>query len=56
MRHKETGCEWRVRAGGAQDDDNCREKVVMRNVECACVFQKKIVIVCSLENGGRVKR
>jgi hypothetical protein len=52
MRQKGTGCEWRVRVGGVQDDDNCRDTVVMRNVECASVFQKEIVIVCCV--GGQM--
>ena len=33
--------------GGTQDDDYCREAVVLRNVECDCVFQIEIEIVCS---------
>ena len=30
-----------------QDGDYCRETVVVRNVECDCVFQIEIVTVCS---------
>ena len=35
--------------GGTQDDDYCREAVVLVNVECDCVFQIEIEIVCSFE-------
>jgi len=34
-----------VQARGMQDDDNCWEPVVMRNIECACVFQKEIMLL-----------
>ena len=49
-------CKWGVRVGGGQDDDHCRETVVMRNV---CVFLKEILIMYSAEGnhrGTRVKR
>lgn len=40
-------CEWEVRASGTQDDNNRPETVVVRIVECAWLFQKEIMIVCS---------
>ena len=50
MIRKGTGHEWRV--GGAQNDDNYWETVVVRNVECASVTQIEPVLMCSLERGG----
>ena len=35
-----------------QDNDNCWGTLVVRNVECGCVFKIEIIIVCFFDREG----